>query len=203
MASLGISDSRLQGLLLNVRPSGRYMPGPTGGGSKVEELESRDDRLICVGKDARSLQKGGADNGVEVSNVVERCLLLFSLRHPNVVQYLGLCMLRDSGMPTVVMEYMSHSLHQLLQLTVDIPLPVKRSILGDVARGLAYLHSHNPLVIHGKLTPTNILLTSAMTAKISDIGAMLHSDPNLSPHPPVHTCRVVCIALSHCLIPVQ
>ncbi len=103
---------------------------------------------------------------------------MFGLRHPNVIQYLGLCVQPDSGgLLMAVMEYLPHCLQQLLRIVVDIPLPVKRSVLVDVARGVSYLHSHSPKIVHGKLTPTNILLTSSMTAKSSDVGDMLHTDP--------------------------
>ena len=47
---------------------------------------------------------------------------------------------------------------------------VKLSILVDVSRGLWYLHSHNPPVIHRDLSPNNVLLTSQFVAKISDLG---------------------------------
>ena len=47
---------------------------------------------------------------------------------------------------------------------------VKLSILLDVSRGLWYLHSHNPPIVHRDLSPNNILLTNQFLAKISDLG---------------------------------
>jgi len=49
-------------------------------------------------------------------------------------------------------------------------MSVKLSMLLDVSRGLWYLHSHNPPIIHRDLSPNNILLTSQFVAKISDLG---------------------------------
>ena len=43
-------------------------------------------------------------------------------------------------------------------------------MLTDVARGLFFLHSHAPPIIHRDLTARNILLNAALTAKIADLG---------------------------------
>jgi len=62
------------------------------------------------------------------------------------------------------------SLGDLLDSNPNISLATKRSILHDVARGLTYLHSHTPPIIHRDLTAKNILLNSAMVAKLADLG---------------------------------
>ena len=92
------------------------------------------------------------------------------LRHPHIVQFLGLCFLDESALPVLVMERLDSSLDDLLETSPGIPLTLKQSLLTDVARGLLYLHSHNPPVIHRNLTARNILLTSSLVAKISDLG---------------------------------
>ena len=43
-------------------------------------------------------------------------------------------------------------------------------ILDDVATGLCYLHGHRPPIVHRDLSANNVLLSSNMTAKISDLG---------------------------------
>jgi len=68
------------------------------------------------------------------------------------------------------MECLVTSLDELLEHNPDIPLSLKRSILADVSRGLVYLHSRNPPVIHRDLSARNVLLNSAMVAKITDLG---------------------------------
>ena len=40
----------------------------------------------------------------------------------------------------------------------------------DIARGLHYLHSYDPQIIHRDLTAKNVLLNSSLVAKISDSG---------------------------------
>ena len=101
---------------------------------------------------------------------VEECQLMSDLRHPHIVQFLGLCFLRDCSLPVLVMEKLLMSLDDLLENTPNIPLSLKLSMLYDVARGLVYLHNRNPPVIHRDLSAKNVLLNSSMVAKISDLG---------------------------------
>ena len=77
------------------------------------------------------------------------------------------------------------SLHAYLLDPVNSNLPLERkvSFLLDTARGLDYLHSHTPAIIHRDLTATNVLLTSQLTAKITDFGnsRFMDLDPNATP----------------------
>ena len=113
---------------------------------------------------------------------VEECQLMTTLRHPHIVQFLGICFLPGSRLPALVMELLLTSLHDLLvpsengsELRTNypdayIPLGLKRSILHDVARGLTHLHERSPPIIHRDLSARNVLLNSAMVAKIADLG---------------------------------
>ena len=92
------------------------------------------------------------------------------MRHPHVVQFLGLCYLEGSALPVLVMEQLDGSLDDLLETSPGLPLALKVSLLTDVARGLLYLHTHNPAVVHRDLSARNVLLTSSLVAKISDLG---------------------------------
>ncbi|MED6187400.1 hypothetical protein PIB30_076096 [Stylosanthes scabra] len=54
------------------------------------------------------------------------------------------------------------------------------SVILDIAKGVLFLHSCNPPVIHSDLKPSNVLLDAEFNAKIGDFGlARLKSDPNL------------------------
>ena len=92
------------------------------------------------------------------------------MRHPNIVQFLGLCFLEGSALPVLVMEKLDSSLDDLLETSPGLPLALKQSLLTDVARGLLYLHTRNPPVVHRDLSARNVLLTTSLVAKISDLG---------------------------------
>ena len=92
------------------------------------------------------------------------------LRHKHIVQFLGLCFLEGSALPVLVMEQLDSSLDDLLEGAPGLPLALKRSLLADVARGLLYLHTRDPPVVHRDLSARNVLLTSSLVAKISDLG---------------------------------
>ena len=102
---------------------------------------------------------------------VSECILYSKLRHPNIVQFIGV---EYGEVPEhclrLVMERIDTNLQSCLEAYPNIPLAMKLSVLRDVSAGLLYLHSSNPPIIHGDLTTTNILLTHDWKAKIADIG---------------------------------
>ena len=75
------------------------------------------------------------------------------------------------------MEKMQHSLRNFVEEHKSINWENKLSILYDVCRGLQYLHTRNPPIVHRDLTPNNILLCSHFRAKITDLGVakVLHA----------------------------
>jgi len=100
------------------------------------------------------------------------CLILSKLKHPNIVQFMGVHFGQDDGDITLVMEFVHMDLEKCIRTYPNIPLSYKLSILCDVAYGLAYLHSLSPNpVIHRDLNQGNVLLTEALTAKIADLGS--------------------------------
>ncbi len=157
-----------QFVLPNVWPTGRQLGHGSFGA--VEELKVNG--LWCAGKRIYDALVNEEDEGYEnmVQKYVDECQLLSDMRHPNVVQFLGLCFLQDSSLPILVMELLMTSLDDLLERTPNIPLAIKKAMLADVARGLIYLHNRPHPVIHRDLSAKNVLLNSALVAKISDLG---------------------------------
>ena len=109
------------------------------------------------------------DRQAAISRFREECVLLSDLRHPNIVQMLGVHYSgSDEADISLIMEYMHMDLEHCMKTYPDIPLPYKTSILEDVAYGLAYLHSLN--IVHRDLNAGNVLLTESLRAKIADLG---------------------------------
>ena len=92
------------------------------------------------------------------------------LRHPHIVQFLGVAYLPGSPIPVLLMEKLQTSLDNLLETSPNIPLDVKVHLLTGTAQGVIYLHSRTPPIAHRDLTARNILIDSGMTAKIADLG---------------------------------
>eukprot|EP00884_Botryococcus_braunii_P003857 jgi/Botrbrau1/13472/Bobra.0082s0071.2 len=127
---------------------------------EVKITESGDSELVAPsGKAAREELQKEAD-------------LLEQLRHPNIVNFLGLCVDGDTIM--VVTELCEGGdLYKAMQRSRHsraFSWYMRGSKVAlDVACGLAYLHSKG--VIHYDIKPGNILLdSSGESAKISDVG---------------------------------
>ena len=145
----------------------------------VVELEIGGTR--CAGKKIHDILLG-VDGQVEldvVGKFVEECRLMSAVKHPNIVQFMGLCFLEGDEHPVIVMEYLDMSLDFFLHVRKgQIPLSLKLRILLDVSRGLVYLHTYEPSIIHRDLTSRNVLInSSSMQAKIADLGNSLMTDP--------------------------
>lgn len=155
--------------LSGVKMTGRPSLGVGAYGS-VEPLELNG--MLCAGKRIHDVLIDVGNEGAEdvASRFVEECKLMSDLRHPHVVQFLGLCISSTTHLPILVMEHLYCSLDDLLETSPDIPLYMKRSILRDVALGLAHLHGRNPAIIHRDLTARNVLLNNNMQAKVADFG---------------------------------
>ena len=108
----------------------------------------------------------------------EECAILSRLRHPNIVQFLGVYHQPGSMLPALVMECLPMTLAQCLDQYGVLPNEMGYSILKDVALALSYLHKHDPPIIHRDLSANNVLLTRGMTAKISDLGVAKMLDLN-------------------------
>ena len=116
-----------------------------------------------------------------LAQFVKECQLMSTLRHPNIVQFLGVCFFPGTRLPALVMERLLTSLHDLLDPEIEpppppdapkpfFPLSLKCSILHNVASGLAFLHEQSPPIIHRDLSAKNVLLNSGMVGKLADLG---------------------------------
>ena len=114
--------------------------------------------LVCAGKKIHETLIDADNAGVEniAGKYVQECQLMSDLRHPNITLFLGVCFLPNCQLPVLVMERLEGNLDDLLETVPNIPLVLKQSMLEDVAKGLLYLHKHNPQIIHRDLTAKNV-----------------------------------------------
>eukprot|EP00002_Diphylleia_rotans_P020365 TRINITY_DN3957_c0_g1_i2.p1 TRINITY_DN3957_c0_g1~~TRINITY_DN3957_c0_g1_i2.p1 ORF type:complete len:2252 (-),score=324.98 TRINITY_DN3957_c0_g1_i2:265-7020(-) len=125
----------------------------------------------------RNFNKGVLDSFMsEISVMVE-------LRHPNIVLYMGASV--NPPKLCIVCELLAGSLHDLLhEESIEITLEQQLRFCYEVAKGMQYLHSSLPPVLHRDLKSPNLLLDDRWALKISDFGLSGSSLSNTADSPP-------------------
>ena len=97
------------------------------------------------------------------------CEFMSAIRHPNIVQYLGMYQDPDTRLPVLLMELMDDSLTHFLESSPQpIPYHIQVNICHDITLALSFLHSNE--IIHRDLSGNNVLLISNTRAKVTDFG---------------------------------
>eukprot|EP00742_Colponemidia_sp_Colp-10_P010665 GILJ01011735.1.p1 GENE.GILJ01011735.1~~GILJ01011735.1.p1 ORF type:complete len:610 (+),score=61.32 GILJ01011735.1:256-1830(+) len=103
-----------------------------------------------------------------IAELSREIAVLSQLRHPNIVALHGVCVVPPTVM--LVEEFCSQgSLYATLKRRQPA-IHVKVTMMLDAVRGLAYLHSRNPPVVHGDIKSLNLLIDSHGSIKLADFG---------------------------------
>lgn len=101
--------------------------------------------------------------------------MLCQLRHPNIVQFFGVC--KPFGGRTLQVDSETFLVCELMFCPLDVRNRMKPTLnlrnvvdicLG-IANGLHYLHNREPPIIHRDLTTSKVFLSSTGVVKISEI----------------------------------
>ena len=99
------------------------------------------------------------------------CELLERVDHPHVVKFRGAFYDETTDEPILVMELMTQNLRLYLQRNSgQLSRQKQLEICISIARGLRFLHTRTPPIVHRDLTDKNVLLDANEVAKISDLG---------------------------------
>ena len=164
-STTALSPFKLTGVEVTDRKLGR------GSFATVLELEYMG--LKCAGKRIHEVLLKSNDATYIIRRFKEECRLLSQLRHPNIVQFMGVYFQKGRQVPILVMEFLPTNLTSRIKKYGVLSKESSYSILRDVALGLCYLHGQTTPIIHRDLSSNNVLLTSNTsntTAKISDLG---------------------------------
>lgn len=160
---------------------------PLGIGSYGAVYEASYEELPCAAKVLhRSLFEIGTSSHKKlVERFEQECELLSKIRHPCIVQFLGIARDPDNTLPILVMELMDESLTRFLERSdIELPLHLQVNFSHDIALALAYLHSLN--ITHRDLSSNNVLLVAGTRVKVTDFGVSVfksHSSSMLTSCP--------------------
>ena len=161
-----------------------------GVGSYGAVYKAKCDQLPCAAKILHPVLFQTNDPGSRkiLERFEQECGFLSSIRHPNIVQYLGVCRDRDSRLPVLLMELLDGSLTKYLE-TSNKPLTyhVQVDLCFDSALAIAYLHSNG--IIHRDLSGNNVLIVAGSRAKVTDFGMSKLVDAS---------SRITCRSLTQC-----
>ena len=150
-----------------------------GKGSYGAVYKAMYDDLPCAGKVLHPTLFQHNDPGEKraIEKFQQECSFLSRIRHPNIVQYLGVGDDPETQLPVLLMELMDDSLTNFLQLSEEpLPYHTQVNLCQDIALALAFLHSNE--IIHRDLSSNNVLLIGAANrAKITDFGNAKLFDP--------------------------
>ena len=142
-----------------------------GVGSYGAVFKAKCDQLPCAAKILHPTLFQTNDPGSQriLERFMQECGFLSSIRHPNIVQYLGACRDRASRLPVLLMELLDSSLTKYLEMSIKpLPYHVQVDLCIDIALAITYLHSNS--IIHRDLSGNNVLIVAGSRAKVTDFG---------------------------------
>ena len=143
---------------------------PLGAGSYGTVYEATYEELPCAAKILHSYLFGFDPlSRQNLKRFEQECELLSKIRHPCIVQFLGVARDPENSLPVLVMEFMEDSLTKFLERSeTELPIHLQVNFSHDVALALAYLHSLG--ITHRDLSSNNVLLVAGTRAKVTDFG---------------------------------
>ena len=152
-----------------------------GSGAYGNVVKATLDQVPCAAKILQRVIVKSEDPGLNsfIAHFEQECQILRDLKHPSIVQFLGVVQDPSTNKPILLMELMNDSLTHFLEIsTSDIPYHIQVNISHDIALAVAHLHRNG--VLHRDLSSNNILLNQEHKAKVTDFGMSKIADSNPS-----------------------
>ena len=115
-----------------------------------------------------------------VDSFEKEVLLMRALRAPNILQFLGIVF--EPPNICIITEFMPlGSLYSVLHNSeFEIKWDTILNVLLDITRGMVYLHSCEPAVLHRDLKSNNVLVDDHLRAKVCDFGLSTVVSPGVT-----------------------
>ena len=142
-----------------------------GTGSYGGVCKAKCDGLICAAKIMHPTLFDRRDPGTVsyLQRFEQECHFLSSIRHPNIVQYLGTYCDPDTHLPVLLMELCDESLSRFLERSpMPLAYQLQLNMAHDIVLALKYLHLN--FLTHRDLTGNNVLIIAGVRAKVTDFG---------------------------------
>ena len=157
-----------------------------GVGSYGSVCKAKCDDLLCAAKiihptlfDPTALHQIAPhrEHRLPIRRFEVECEFLSTVRHPNIVQYLGTHQDPETRLPVLLMELMDDSLTHFLESSPQpTPYHIQVNVCHDISRALSFLHSNG--IVHRDLSSNNVLLIGNIRAKLTDFGMASLGDLN-------------------------
>ncbi|CDO76425.1 hypothetical protein BN946_scf184781.g2 [Trametes cinnabarina] len=141
--------------------------------TKLEKIGSGGFKDVYIGKFKGRRVAIAEFRGQLSAMDIKELKLLGDFDHPNIVRFLGVSIPENTRETPVMIVSELCSNGDLFDYVRNVnPPSLYRAlcIMLDIARGLEYLHTRKPSVIHRDCKSSNILITSKGVAKITDFG---------------------------------
>ena len=200
--------------VINTFTSTRANPLVVMHGSYGAAYKAKCDQLPCAAKLLHPTILDPSDPGAGkiMQRFQQECSFLENIRHPNIVQYLGVTRDPESRLPVLLMELLDESLTKMLERSqCSLAYYVQVDICHDIALAVAHLHSND--IIHRDLSSNNVLIMAKSRAKVTDFGMskLVGAAPRMTPltmcpgtlaymppealdEPPVYTKKLDCFS---------
>ena len=149
-----------------------------GIGSFGKVCKAECDDLLCAAKlmhetlfDLTMVQLAEPQNEqrLPLRRFEQECEFLSTIRHPNIIQYLGMYQYPETHLPVLLMELMDESLTHFLEHSPQpIPYHIQVNICHDITLAISFLHSNG--IVHRDLSGNNVLMIGNVRAKVTDFG---------------------------------
>ena len=156
----------------------RLMKDQTLGiGSYGKVCKAQCDELVCAAKLMHEtlfdpiVRHQDKEHRLPIKRFEQECEFLSAIRHPNIIQYLGVYHDPATHLPALLMELMDDNLTNYLTNYLDshiIPYQIQVNICYDITLALSFLHSNG--IIHRDLSSNNVLMFGNSRAKVTDFG---------------------------------